>query len=80
MQETVGTLNLKIARLEGYLKVLQQQLDLSDNYPTCKTRLAQKDLQLRLQLRQLIQDRQKLLDIGVHTNITAQCSCLYYQI
>lgn len=61
MQETVGTLNLKIARLEGYLKVLQQQLDLSDNYPTCKARLTQKDLQLRYQLRQLIQDRQKLL-------------------
>ena len=61
MQETVGTLNLKIARLEGYLKVLQQQLNLSDNYPTFKARLAQKDSQLRLQLRQLIQDRQKLL-------------------
>ena len=61
MQETVGTLNLKIARLEGYLKVLKQQLDLSDNYPTFKAHLAQKDLQLRLKLRQLIQDRQKLL-------------------
>ena len=33
MQETVGTLNLKIARLEQHIRVLHQQQSLGSSYP-----------------------------------------------
>ncbi len=60
MQETIGTLNLKIARLEQRLKVLEQQQMLSSKYPDQKAKLTIEYLRVQLKLRQLIQHRQEL--------------------
>lgn len=55
--ETVGMLDLKIARLKHRLRVLEQDQAMSRPYPIYQARLAQENLQLQLQLRQLIQCR-----------------------
>lgn len=55
LPETVGPLNLKLARLEHDLKVLEQQQAMSNTYPTCQASLAQEYVRLQLQLGQLIQ-------------------------
>lgn len=57
IRETVGTINLKIARLERYLNQLEQQQALSSGYPNHKARLMQKKLYAELQLQQLFQSR-----------------------
>jgi hypothetical protein len=59
--ETVGTLNLKIARLQQQLEVLRQQHLMSDAYPTRKAELTRELLQLQLALRQLKQRQQEFL-------------------
>lgn len=61
MLETVGTLNLKIAQLERRLQLLQQQQQLSRVYPGHYAKLVQEDDQVRRQLQQLLQRRQRLL-------------------
>ena len=62
MAETVGTLNLKIARLEGQLSVIEQQLILGVMYPDhCET-LTRQGLRLQSQLDQLYKQRQHLND------------------
>jgi hypothetical protein len=61
MQETLGTLNLKIARLEQHLKVLRQQQILSSAYPDYQANLARKELALRTYLNQLIVSRDLFL-------------------
>ena len=61
MQETLGTLELKIARLERYLAILKQQQSLSRPYPDHEAQLAVEYLQLQSLLEQLIQRRQKYL-------------------
>lgn len=61
MQETVGTLDLKIARLERYLNVLKQQQAMSRMYPGHQAHLVREDAQMRAQLRQLIRCREELL-------------------
>jgi hypothetical protein len=61
MQETVGTLNLKIARLKNRLRLLEQQRVLSSAYPDHEIDLIEEGLKVRFQLRQLIQYRQELL-------------------
>ncbi len=54
-QETVGTINLKIAQLEHRLKLLEQQQALSSSYPGYKAKLIQKKLYVQLQVQQLLQ-------------------------
>ena len=61
MEETVGTLNLKIARLEQHIKVLHQQRDLGSAYPDFCSNLTEKYNQLQAQLLQLAQWRDCLL-------------------
>lgn len=60
MQETIGLLDLKIARLRRRLEVLQQEITLSDPYPQHKADLFEKDLKLRLELYRLFQKRQEM--------------------
>ena len=62
--ETIGTLNLKITRLERRLHVLEQQQLLSDPYPDHKVRLAQKSCQMQSELDYLKEYRQMLLHQG----------------
>ena len=52
--ETVGTLNLKIARLEHRLRVLEQRQAMSHPYPTYQANFTQEYLQLQLESHQLI--------------------------
>ncbi len=59
--ETVGTLNLKIARLNYRLRVLQQDQAMSCPYPAYQANLIQEYLQLQLQLHQLIHYRHEIL-------------------
>ncbi len=54
-QETVGTVDLKIAQLERRLKLLEQQQALSSSYPDYKAKLIQKKLHVQLQVQQLLQ-------------------------
>jgi hypothetical protein len=62
--ETIGTLNLKITRLEYQLKVLKQRLFLSSAYPEYCQSLIQKDAELQARLSQLITCREQLLQHG----------------
>jgi hypothetical protein len=57
MQETVGTLNLKIAQLEQKLQLLQKQRLLSRPYPTHLAHLILQDFQTRSQLHRLLEYR-----------------------
>ncbi len=59
--ETIGTLNLKIARLEQRLQVLEQQQRLSQPYPAHKADLKREYSQLKAVLHELIQRRQEFL-------------------
>jgi hypothetical protein len=61
VQETVGTLNLKIARLNHRLRVLEQDRAMSRLYPAYQANLIQEYLQLQLQLHKLIHSRQEIL-------------------
>lgn len=61
MPETIGTLNLKIARLESRLKLLEQQQVLSSAYPNHQINLIREISTVRFQLHQLIQYREELL-------------------
>ncbi len=61
MSETLGTLNLKIARLEQYLNILKQQEQMSSAYPAHKTQLTLEYLRMQSLLQQLVQRRQKFL-------------------
>jgi len=61
MPETLGTLDLKIARLEQYLKILKQQQRLSSAYPTHEAQLTLEYLRLQAVLDQLLQRRQEFL-------------------
>lgn len=53
MNETVGTLNLKIARLEQQLQIIRQQQRLSSRYPEHWARLSRQGEQLQHRLSQL---------------------------
>jgi hypothetical protein len=61
MSETIGTLNLKIARLKMRLSLLEQQQALSGPYPYHQSQLIQEGAQVRFQLHQLRQYREELL-------------------
>lgn len=62
MEETVGTLNLKIAQLEQKLQRLQNQRRLSRSYPDHLARLSRQDHQTRSQLQRLLEDRARFLN------------------
>ena len=61
MPETIGTLDLKIARLENLLKVLRQQQFLSIAYPQHQASLIEQDRQIQFQLQGLRQHRESVL-------------------
>lgn len=61
MSDTLGTLNLKIARLEQHLKVLREQQRLSNFYPAHKAHLTVEYLRGQAVLSQLLQRRQEFL-------------------
>ena len=63
MLETAGTLDLKIAQLEGRLQLLKQQQQLSGAYPAHHAKLVQEDDQVGQQLQQLRQRRQRLASL-----------------
>jgi hypothetical protein len=58
--ETLGTLNLKIARLEQFLKVLDQQLAMSNPYPDYQVELKQHYTRIESHLGRLVQYRRRL--------------------
>ena len=62
MNETIGTLNLRIARLQQQLAVLQQQQNLGRAYPDFQIFLRQRMTEIEHQLRQLIQSKEELSD------------------
>ncbi len=61
MNETVGSLNLKIARLEQRLQLVESQQYLSQPYPQHKNKLVQEAMRLKFQLQQLMQYRETFL-------------------
>ena len=61
MEETVDTLNLKIARLEQKLQLLQKQRQLSRSYPHHLAQLSFQDFQARSQLQRLLEHRARKL-------------------
>lgn len=67
MPETLGTLNLKIARLEQGLKVLEQQQAMSRAYPDCQARLARQYACLQSQLWRLVRHRRHLAAGEINT-------------
>lgn len=62
--ETLGTLNLKIARLEQGLKILEQQQAMSKAYPDYRTKLAQQHARFQSQLQHMLKHRRRLLHIS----------------
>ncbi len=61
MNETVGTLNLKIAKLEQQIQILKQRLNLSSVYPEHRASLSRQREQVELFLDQLIQYRDNVV-------------------
>jgi hypothetical protein len=61
MFETLGTVNLKIDRLQQRLRLLEQQQFLSKPYPEHKQNLLREDSKIRTQLYLLLQYREELL-------------------
>ncbi|GIK41651.1 MAG: hypothetical protein BroJett011_54840 [Chloroflexota bacterium] len=61
MPETIGTLELKIARLEQRLAVIRQQQRLSQPYPEHRAALLSEDRHLQTVLSQLNRRRQEVL-------------------
>lgn len=57
MEETVGTLNLKIAQLEQKLQLLQKQRLLSRPYPQRLAHLSLQEFQTQAQLQRLLEQR-----------------------
>lgn len=65
MLETLGLLDLKIARLNHRLRILEQQLILSHPYPHHQVMLNFEYSRTRLQLERLVQQRQEFLQQAV---------------
>lgn len=61
MTETIGTISLKIARLESRLNVLKRQQALSVPYPDLQAKLMCQEMTTQLQLSQLQRMRQNLV-------------------
>ena len=65
MPETLGTLELKIARLQKRLDLLKEQQALSQPYPTHLIRLFQESAHLQQELERLKQRRSEFLRYAV---------------
>lgn len=65
MPETLGLIDLKIARLNHRLRILEQQLVLSDPYPHHQVMLNFEYSQTRLELSRLVRRRQEFLQQAV---------------
>lgn len=65
MPETLGLIELKIARLNHRLRILEQQLTLSGPYPHHQMLLNFEYSQTRLELERLVQRRQGFLQQAV---------------
>lgn len=61
MTETIGTISLKMARLESRLNLLKRQQALSSPYPDLQARLICQELATQLQLNQLHRMRQTMV-------------------
>ncbi len=61
MIETIGTLDLKIARLERQIADLKQREQLSGPYPTHRALLNNQYLRAQMTLHQLAQYRRELI-------------------
>ncbi len=61
MQETVGTLTLKMTQLQQRLQVLQQQYAMSEMYPQHQALLALEKLRVQGEIEQLARRLQELL-------------------
>ena len=70
MTETIGTLNLKIARLQQHLRVLDQQQQLSQPYPEHRLGLIRESFKLRAELSALLQQREGLIRQVTATDTT----------
>ena len=65
MAETLGLIDLKIARLNHRLRILEQQLILSGPYPHHQLNLNREYSQTRLELKRLKRQRQEFLQQAV---------------
>lgn len=65
MPETLGLIDLKIARLKRRLRVLEQQLALSGPYPQHKLNLNLEYSQARFELNHLVRQRRAFLQQAV---------------
>jgi hypothetical protein len=61
MAETIGTVDLKIARLERQMQVIEQQLALARMYPNRSQQLILKGSIIQSQLDQLLKRRRNLI-------------------
>lgn len=64
MPETIGTLALRIARLEQRLTVIRQQQRLSQTYPEYRAALLREDHNLQSVLRHLNQRHQEFIPVS----------------
>ena len=58
--ETMGTLSLKIKRLEKHLSLLEQRQKLSENFPDYHAKIKEKSVKTKQLLQQLISRKQRL--------------------
>ena len=61
--ETIGTLNLKIVRLERYLNLLKEQQYLSQPYPDYQVRITLETQTVQSQLNQLKKQREQIAHV-----------------
>jgi|GEM_PF-2415577 len=77
MTTSVGILELKIARLEDHLKILEKQQTLSRSYPVHLTHLQEQAAQIRTQLAQLRRQRMELLTYPMMYKFGVQTDEIY---
>ncbi|MCB0168207.1 MAG: hypothetical protein KDI79_28525 [Anaerolineae bacterium] len=63
VEETVGTVSLKIARLENELKLLSVKQHLSSSYPDYQAKLALQEASARLQLSLMMEVRDQFMRV-----------------
>ena len=61
MTETIGTVDLKIARFERQMQSISQQLALARMYPSHSQELILKGSEIQSQLDQLLKQRRKFI-------------------
>ena len=63
VEETVGTVSLKIARLESELRLLSEKLQLSRAYPDYQAKLALQEASARFQLNRMLEVRDQFMRV-----------------